>query len=80
MKAPETPSPACRSRRTRPWSNPSPLLLATLVLVAIAGCGDEPTSLEELRVMQARGAFAATLDPLRERLETRPDDPELNYL
>ncbi len=52
------------------------LVLAT---ASIAGCGPwDP--LERIRLAQdVNGEPAATVEPLRELLEERPDDPELHY-
>ena len=48
-------------------------------MLLLAGCGPAD-SVEEIRELQSRGEFAASIEPLRELLETRSDDPEVNYL
>jgi len=55
------------------------LLLGVLVGLVLAGC-DQGKSLEAVRQQQAVGDYEGTLEPLRELLEERPDDPELNFL
>jgi tetratricopeptide (TPR) repeat protein len=60
------------------WSDGWLVLGATLVVLA---CGGSPESrLAEVRSAQEAGRFAATLEPLRELLQARPDDAELNHL
>ena len=61
MNAPDTPPHVCGSLRTRFPVRAAGAMLALLAVVGLAGCGEEPASLEELRAMQARGAFATTL-------------------
>lgn len=59
------------------------MLLACVLLVALgafAACREESDSLEAVRRLQAKGQFAATLEPLRELLAENPSDPEPNYL
>ncbi|MGB0618985.1 MAG: tetratricopeptide repeat protein [Myxococcota bacterium] len=80
----DTPTGACPHPRTSPLVR---VLRATVVASAIylllfflPGCSEETVSLEEIRALQSRGAFAQTLEPLRERLSEQPDDPELNFL
>jgi tetratricopeptide (TPR) repeat protein len=53
--------------------------LAALAVCAVTGCGPSDP-LERIRGLQDRGGFEATLEPLRELLVTRPDDPEVLYL
>ena len=49
--------------------------------MSVLACGVDPeTQLEEIVRQQERGEFAATVGPLRELLQTAPDDPELNHL
>jgi hypothetical protein len=51
----------------------------SLLFVLCAACGeDDPVA--EIRARHAEAAYAETLDPLRELLKERPQDPELNYL
>ncbi len=52
---------------------------AAALLLLVAAC-DRPPSLEELRRSQAEGRYAETIEPLRERLEQTPDDPETHLL
>lgn len=44
----------------------------------LAACSSDDR-LPEVRGQQAAGNFAATIEPLRELLAERPDDPEINY-
>lgn len=71
----------CRSPRTafKPISSLG-MLVALAIALCATGCKDDPVPLEDLHAMQARGAFEETLEPLRQHLAERPDDPELNYL
>jgi tetratricopeptide (TPR) repeat protein len=57
------------------------VITAALVLVGLvlAAC-DRGPDLDDIRRLQSRERYAATLEPLRAMLEDRPDDPELNYL
>lgn len=58
------------------------LLFGLLCVSLFAACeqaGPE-TSLEAIREMQARGEFAASLEPLRSRLAEAPGDAESSYL
>jgi tetratricopeptide (TPR) repeat protein len=50
------------------------------VAVALAGGCSPELELDDLRNYQLAGRFAETVEPLRERLEESPDDPELNHL
>ncbi len=60
-----------RSRRWLAWG----------VVLAVLACGSDPEAqLEEIRSQQEFGDFAATVAPLRELLESSPEDPELNHL
>jgi tetratricopeptide (TPR) repeat protein len=58
-------------------------LLAALFLVVLVvgsiGC-DRGLSVDDIRRLQRQGRFEETLDPLREMLAARPDDPQVNYL
>ncbi len=58
--------------------------LATALLIALAGaigCQDSTDSrLQELQSMQQAGAFAETIEPLREILAEQPDNADANYL
>ncbi len=67
-------------RRADPSRRPARLLpLALLVLALVGGCNGD-MSLHEVRELQASGRYADTIDPLRERLELTPDDPETHLL
>ncbi len=50
-----------------------------LVCLALSGC-DEVDPLEAIRQQQAAGDFEGSVEPMRELLATRPDDPEANFL
>ncbi len=67
--------------RTTPPRQPRIRALAAglLALLALAGC-EETDPLEAIRQRQATGDYMGSIEPLRELLETRPDDPEANYL
>ncbi len=52
--------------------------LSLLFMLCVA-CGDEDP-VAEIHARHAVAAYAETLDPLRELLKERPQDPELNYL
>lgn len=55
------------------------IVATILMFVLFAGCGDrDPVA--EIRARHAQAAYAETLAPLRNLLEERPEDPELNYL
>jgi len=67
-------APRVAKGRSRCW-------FALGVAVSVLACGfDAETQLEEIVRQQERGEFAATIGPLRELLQTAPDDPELNHL
>jgi len=51
-----------------------------VVAVALAGGCNPVLQLDDLRSYQLAGRFAETIEPLRERLDEAPDDPELNHL
>jgi len=53
--------------------------VALLCGALIWGCQPEKP-LETARQLQQSGAFQASLEPLRERLDEQPDDPEAGYL
>jgi tetratricopeptide (TPR) repeat protein len=55
------------------------LCAGSALLVLIAGC-DRTPSIEEIREIQAEGRYAETIEPLRVRLESSPDDPETHLL
>ncbi len=55
------------------------LLASSSLLALVSGCNREP-SLEEIRALQAEGRYAETVEPLRHRLESTPDDPETHFL
>jgi len=50
-----------------------------LLLLALAGC-NEVDPLEAIRQQQTSGDFKGSIEPLQALLETRPDDPEANFL
>lgn len=55
--------------------------LAVLLTVFSLACSQSPDAqLEEIHSLQRAGRYAATIEPLREMLVARPDDPELNHL
>lgn len=54
------------------------LVVGTLLL-CIVSCGQEDP-LAAIRELHARGRFAESLGPLRDLVDERPDDPELNRL
>jgi len=55
------------------------LCAGLIACLALAGCrAADP--LEAIRARQAAGDFAGSVDPLRELLKTRPDDPEVEFL
>ena len=52
---------------------------ASLLCVALEGCGpSDPVA--AARDLQTQGRFEESLEPLRELVEARPDDPEVHYL
>ena len=55
------------------------LATGLLVCLALTGC-KEVDPLEAIRQQQAAGDIKGSVEPLRKLLETRPDDPETNYL
>jgi tetratricopeptide (TPR) repeat protein len=67
--------------RTTPLHIPRRCALAAglLVCLALAGCS-EVDPLEAIRQQQAAGDFEGSVEPLRELLATRPDEPEANIL
>ena len=54
------------------------LAAVLLVCLALSGC-NEVDPLEAIRLQQAAGDYEGSLEPLRELLATRPDDPEANF-
>jgi predicted Zn-dependent protease len=54
-------------------------LLALLVSIAWVGC-QKRDRLVAIRQQQASGDFRGSIEPLREILHERPDDPEVNFL
>ena len=75
-RSPTCHGPALRLRAR--WKFVS--LLATSTLFAlVSGCNRAP-SLDEIRELQAEGRYAETVEPLRHRLESKPDDPETHFL
>ncbi|MDJ0851104.1 MAG: tetratricopeptide repeat protein [Myxococcota bacterium] len=71
----------------RPAVQPTPardlrglaLAAALLALLAAGGCR-EADPLAAIQQQQAAGDLVGSIEPLRELLAERPDDPELNYL
>jgi tetratricopeptide (TPR) repeat protein len=57
---------------------PRACLFAALLIAAV-GCS-EGASLDEVRAQHERGEYEQSIEPLRELLQERPDDPEVNYL
>jgi tetratricopeptide (TPR) repeat protein len=55
------------------------LAAGLLACLALPGC-NEANPLEAIRQQQAIGDFEGSVEPLRELLATRPDDPEVNIL
>jgi len=53
--------------------------LLAAALLAPLGCGPGK-SLDAIRAQQERGQFDETIEPLRDLLREKPDDPEVNYL
>jgi len=58
------------------------LAAGLITAFAVSACGeaDPVDPLEAIRQRQASGDYAGSVEPLRELLQTRPDDPEANYL
>ena len=52
------------------------LVLAVIFLSAWVGCTDP---LETVRELQAQGRYDDSLEPLRELVSSRPDDPEVHF-
>jgi len=52
---------------------------AGLVVALLLGCGTSDR-LEEVRELHEAGLYEQSLEPLRELLKTRSDDPEVHYL
>jgi tetratricopeptide (TPR) repeat protein len=67
--------------RATPHRAPRLLALAACLAACLApiGCG-EADPLEAIRQQQQSGNYAGSIEPLRELLATRPDDPEVNFL
>jgi len=55
------------------------LAAGLLVCLALAAC-HEVDPLEAIRQQQATGYYEGSIEPLRELLVTRPDDPEVDFL
>jgi len=55
------------------------LAAALLVCLALSGC-NQADPVEAIRLQQRAGDHAGSLEPLRELLRQRPDDPEVNFL
>jgi tetratricopeptide (TPR) repeat protein len=51
-----------------------------LILVFGAIACDRPPSIDEIRVLQDQGRYAATIEPLRARIEAHPEDAEAHLL
>ena len=56
----------------------STVLLLCLLVGLLSGCGGDP--LEEVRSLQEAGQYQESIEPLEDLLESRPDDPEIQYL
>jgi tetratricopeptide (TPR) repeat protein len=56
-----------------------PGLLALIGLIALAAC-DPADPIEHVRQLHASGRYGQSIDPLRQLLLERPDDPEVLYL
>jgi tetratricopeptide (TPR) repeat protein len=56
-----------------------PIAAGLLAVLALVACGDRDR-LEAIRQLQASGDYEGSIEPLRELLVERPDDPEANYL
>ena len=67
-------------RRLRPIRPHALACLLCLAASLLASCGDDTTSLESVRSAHELGEFAATLEPLRARIEAGEVDPEVYYL
>ena len=54
---------------------------ALFLVVSLAACGGSSTeqTLDDVRALQDSGAYAETLEPLRELLAKEPSHPEANY-
>ncbi len=52
--------------------------LCVFAVSGMLGCDRGPT-IEEVRALQAQALFEDSLEPLRQLLETSPDDPEINF-
>jgi tetratricopeptide (TPR) repeat protein len=65
--------------RNRMRSSACALAALTFTALALFACG-RGDSLEALKQRQEQGDFAATIEPLRNLLRDRPNDPEINYL
>ena len=63
-------------RRSRPQLTRS--LVVLLALIAGSGCARDPVG--DIRSLHEEGRYEASLEPLEELLEARPEDPELQYL
>lgn len=78
-----SPTPArpreALSRRTHARSRTRAAALACLLAVVALACGGDE-SLDQLRALQAKGDFTATVEPLRRLVDAHPDDPEASYL
>ena len=73
------PTSSCR-RTTRRLPAVVTLLCLVLPLIGLASGCNRAMSLDEIRDLQAKGRYAATVEPLRKRLESTPDDAETHYL
>jgi tetratricopeptide (TPR) repeat protein len=58
---------------------PRALTAGLLVCLALSGC-NEVDPLEAVRLQHAAGDYEGSIEPLRELLATRPEDPETNLL
>jgi tetratricopeptide (TPR) repeat protein len=65
--------------RSRSPGRRASLAAGLLLGLALAGC-EAADPLEAIRQQQAAGDYTGTIEPLRELLIERPQDPELNHL
>ena len=56
------------------------LPVAFLLPLLLAACGEDATTLDDLRRLQQQGRYEQTLEPLRALLETDAADAEIHYL
>ncbi len=49
------------------------------LLCSLLACGSPEGTMDDVRALQDAGAYSESLEPLRQILAERPDDPEANY-